>query len=173
MSLPSENDTHSLEEKPESNPGLPDLSLPYHKYADKEFPLDAVIARLAAGEYQKDIAASLGITPQTLSRRLIDNAEAKIAREIAYTNKLDSALQSIEEIAKRERLDREDADLARVREAYCKRLEYRAAVELPHRFGPRPQTQIAIGGEQMTVNVVSYAAPLQPDNTVNNLEDKS
>lgn len=130
----------------------------------------AILDRIAAGEYVPAIAESIGITKQALAQSLarFDKTAYLEAREIAAEIRLDEASIAIENA-------RDVIDLARARERF-KAVAWRAEREHPNRWAARPATQIAIGGNELTVNVVSYsqhAAPLPVDNLSTEDSDSS
>lgn len=148
---------------------MPDDSkrmLPYHKLGDIDW--DRVLQRIAAGEYQSTIAKELGCTPAALCMRLRDIPEAAVAREVGIEQRLDSALAKLEDAAAVG-----DLNLARVHDTHLRRLEWRAAVECPSRWGQRQQITHDIGPSladalataQRRVSSVVNAAPHTIDNS--------
>ncbi len=125
-------------------------NLPYHKLANLD--MDYVLERLAQGHYQKDIAADLGCAPSALTYHLKQNPAAAAAREAGYELRLDTALDKLERAA-----DSGDLNLARAQETYLRRLEYRAAIDVPMRFGQRPNNVVQVSGDGLQINLVSFS----------------
>lgn len=133
---------------------------------------EQILERIAAGEYQNKIAAELGISPGLLTRHLknIDQEAVAIARETGIELRLDQGLDRLERtVAELDRFTYEDCDrdavnLARTRisaaEATLKRLEWRASVELPQRWGQRPnQVQVNAQGPVQVIVQDSWTEP--------------
>ena len=102
---------------------------------------EQILTRIAAGEFVSNIAVSLGLERSTLSQHMRGDPVYLRAREDGYEAQLDKALAAIEAAG-------DDLTLARAREVYAKRLEWRAERECPARWGQRviaqPVAQISI-----------------------------
>jgi hypothetical protein len=99
-----------------------------------------ILRRWAAGETLKQIAQSLLVSPAAITQwldRNVTKEDREQARELHYQTKLDEGLESIEEAA-------DDMNLARAREPYLRRLEWRAQTECK-RWQPKQQIQHDIG----------------------------
>lgn len=118
--------------------------------------INTILDRIAGGDYVPDIAKELGITKQALSQRLRrhDVEAYAAAREVGMELRLDAGLARLEKEADS---PEPNVDLARVMDMTLRRLEWRASVEHPHRWGQRPTTAINVGGDGMQVQIVSYA----------------
>jgi transcriptional regulator with XRE-family HTH domain len=132
----------------------------------------SVLERWSNGDQLKDIAADYGVTLSAVSRWLRRNAnteDIELARELHFETKLDTGLEKIE-------LAEDDVNLARAREAYLRRLEWRAATECK-RWQQKPNTAVQINGSgEMQVQIVSYAsnnAVQQPVATSNDSQQDS
>jgi len=99
-----------------------------------------ILQRWAAGETLKSISLELGVEPPAISQwldRHVDRDTREAARELHYETRLDRGL---EEIAEAEA----DVNLARAREAFLRRLEWRAETECSHRWGKRQQVDMRV-----------------------------
>lgn len=84
-----------------------------------------ILQRWANGETLKDIASSFSVTPSALTQwldRNVPREHREQARELHYQTKLDDGLAAIEQA-------KDDVNLARAREPYLRRLEWRAQTE--------------------------------------------
>ena len=108
---------------------------------------DPILARIAAGEYPGHIADDIGIARSTLTERYHGNPAYLQARELGWEHRLDSHLQALEQTAQLVQQDPlADPNLARTRtrEAVLKRVEWRASVEFPERWGSKTQVNVAV-----------------------------
>lgn len=103
-------------------------SLPYHKLTGID--LDAVIDRVAGGEYVAHIATEYGCTPAALYMRLAHHPGYQQAKALGIEMRLDRGLIEIEAAG-------DDLMVARAREVLLRRLEWRAEREHPDRWGQR------------------------------------
>ena len=129
--------------------------------------LDEVLKRVANGEYLKDIASTLGIKRQAISFQLSGNPDYERAKEEGMRTRLDAASQLLEQVTLDETLGKENSvskiplsdslSLARIRELGLKRIEWRASVEHPSKWGG---TKVAIN---INTNVPTSAALLEQE----------
>jgi len=120
---------------------------PYHKL--KHIDLDQLIERYSNGETLPALATELGCAKSALSYALRKhNPEAWAdTKEAHYECLLDDGLESV-------RAAEQDLNLARAREAWLRRVEWRAATEHP-RWQQKPGTAVQINGSgQIQVNVI-------------------
>lgn len=100
----------------------------------KTIDYGAVLARIASGESQAEIALSLGIAVSTLNERLHRNAErsarTREAMELSAESWLDRGLQTLKDAKS------DSAEIARARaiEQHCAR---RAAIRNPRQYGDK------------------------------------
>lgn len=103
---------------------------------------DAICTRLANGEYMKDIAADLKISPASISFQLSQDKEYLAAREAGLEHRLDKASSLLESVTMRENIEEGQElrllNLARLYEIGCKSVQWRASVEFPNRWGNKP-----------------------------------
>lgn len=124
--------------------------------------IDTILSRIANGEYQSSIAKDYGVSQSAISQAIRDNPLAAIAKEVGIEARLDERTRLMENAARDiddgERAPDAQLILARVKahETILRRLEWRASVEMPNRWGQRPQTQVNVGGNQVSVAIVSY-----------------
>lgn len=103
--------------------------------------MQAIIERIANGEYAAHIASELGVTKQALNLHLKKIKNYQESREIGMEVRLDDGLM---------RIDQSDSlDLARMEEIKLRRLEWRAEREFPHRWGQK----VEHSGNQVIVHV--------------------
>ena len=121
---------------------------------------DAVIERIAAGEYQSHIARQLAVAPQSLHERISKHPNYRAALKARNIGKLDNAQQACEELP----------DLARER---FRAAAWRAERECPDEWGAKNNV-INIGAEgPMTVQIVNFALSSPPiDATHKQLKDE-
>jgi transposase len=132
-----------------------------------------IMQRVAEGELIRDIAKDYGVSRSAVSHYIADHTDKKAwlaVREQSIYARLEQAaaeLQSItEQVTKTpdpdsaERLDlgRAQLTLACAREA-ARFWQWRAEKEFGHIFQTKPSTAVNIGGNELSVQLVSYAAP--------------
>lgn len=98
--------------------------------------VDAVVDRIAAGEFQSHIARELGVSPQALHQRVSPHPGYREALKLRNMAKLDKAQGNIEDSA-------ETLDLARAREAW-KAAAWRAERECPDEWGAKAQLDVGV-----------------------------
>lgn len=130
----------------------------------ENFDLDSIVQRIASGELASAIAHELGVTPPALYHRLANHPEYQRAKEAGHESRLDEAEQW-----------QEGADsalsLARARDIWRAR-SWRASVEVARRWGQQ-QAAININANgPITVQVVSWNAPVAPQLTQCNTIDE-
>lgn len=96
---------------------------------------DAIVQRIASGEYQSHIARELGVAPQSLHARITKHPKYRDALKARNSAKLDDAQEDIETAPQ--------ADLARARESW-KAATWRAERECPDEWGQRTQVDVTI-----------------------------
>lgn len=134
---------------------------------------DAIIERIASGEYASHIAPELGVTKQALHYQIRKHPRYREAREMGWELRMDNAMAQFDklgvprpplkplggpdpEIAATQLAEWKQAyqlwkdelrcsafDLARV-ESYFKSISWQAEREFPERWGQRQQTNINI-----------------------------
>ena len=109
---------------------------------------DQIVERIASGEYQSHIARELGIPPQRLHERISIHPAYRLALECRNLAKLDNA---------QDRIDNEDSDLARAREAF-KAAAWRAERECPSVWGAKPT--VVVTGVNLEAALDSAASAL-------------
>jgi hypothetical protein len=135
-----------------------------------------IMQRVAEGELIRDIAKDYGVSRSAVSHYIADHTDKKAwsaVREQSIYARLEQAaaeLQSITEQVTRttknpdtdevEKLDlgRAQLTLACAREA-ARFWQWRAEKEFGHIFQTKPSTAVNIGGNELSVQLVSYAAP--------------
>ena len=111
---------------------------------------ELVLEKLSEGLYLKDIGKLIGCTPQNISYALSKDEEFKKAKEEGIATRLDEATQLLTNVV--ESAGKEDSEhsiqdslsLTRIYEASLKRLEWRASVECPERWGSQPKVALQI-----------------------------
>ena len=102
-------------------------------------PVD-ILRRWAAGETLKQIAQSFQVSPAAITQwidRNVPQEQREQARELHYQTRLDDGLEGLEAAG-------DDVNLARAREPYLRRLEWRAQTECK-RWQPKQQVSVDIG----------------------------
>ncbi len=131
---------------------MPDSNLmPYHKLGN--INLQALLEKYIEGKSIPELAKELGANKSSLSRALrteLSPEQWAEAKELHYEHLLDDGLEAI-------RSAENDCNLARARESYLRRLEWRASVELPLRFGQRPNNVVQVSGNDLQINLVSFS----------------
>lgn len=108
-----------------------------------EEALEGLLERYISGEPIAHIAAGLGVRKQSLHERLVKRFGPlpQQLKEQHWETRLDEGLDELKRFL-------DAPDLARTREAWLKRLEWRASVECPDRWGQRenraPTAQVAV-----------------------------
>jgi hypothetical protein len=92
---------------------------------------DAIIERIANGEYQSHIAHELGVRPQSLHERISRHPGYRQALEVRHWLKLDASERAIDT----------SPDLARAREQF-RAAAWRAERECPERWGQRQEVTV-------------------------------
>lgn len=91
---------------------------------------DPILLRIVDGETPSEIAKSLNLDKSAISHRYKGNEAYRLAREVGMEYRLDTGLEAI-------RSAESDLNLARAREAYLRRLEWRAEKEFPDVYGAK------------------------------------
>ena len=112
---------------------------------------DTVINALADGKRLSDIAPSLGVSPNAISKVLKKDPEYREAIESGLDCRLDESEAAIEQAI-------EQVDVARAR-ARFQSVAWRAEREVPERWGARQQIDL----RAVSINIVRYVAePVAP-----------
>ena len=127
--------------------------------------LEQCLERIAAGEYQADIAKEHGCTPAALTmalKRQLLAERVHEAQEIGMQQRLDERLRKCEDAA-----DAGDVNLARAHEVPLRRLEWRAEREHARWAQQRSTVQIQAEGP-VSVTIVEYGSsiPSNSDNAI-------
>jgi hypothetical protein len=96
----------------------------------------SILDRIANGEYAAHIARDLGVTKQSLHRKIRELPDYPQAREIGCEVRLDDCLAEFEDVDTK--AETAMADLARARERF-KAVAWHAEREFPHRWGQRSE----------------------------------
>lgn len=100
------------------------------------------------------LANQLGVAPSSVSRlirKTLSPQEWREAKELHYETQLDEGLMEL-------RAAGGDCNVARAAEAVLRRIEWRASTECRDRWGQQPQTQVNVGGQGATVQLVTFSA---------------
>ena len=95
---------------------------------------DKIIESIAAGKRLTSLSAELGITPQAISKVLVNDPEYQGALETGHAARIDKAEAEIESAC-------EQVDVARAG-ALWRAVSWRASVEAPHRWGAKQQMTV-------------------------------
>lgn len=101
--------------------------------------------RIAAGEYMKDIAADLGVSPAAISQVLSKDPEYLAARESGIESRLEKYQKDIDTAA-------DQLNLARAREGF-RAQAWRAERECPQRWGVKQDQQSSFGSTGIVINI--------------------
>ena len=96
--------------------------------------VEAVLDRIAEGDWPARIAQELGVTKAALYFHLKEHPEYQACREISTDSRLDDGLEKLALTT--------DLTLARTEEVKLRRLEWRAEREFPHRWGAKQQVTV-------------------------------
>ena len=97
---------------------------------------DEVIDRIARGHTLTSIAADLQVSPQALSRVLVNDPDYRVAREVGHASRLDNAEQGIGDA-------NDSVEVARAR-ALWGAYSWRAERECPAVWGQRNKLDVSI-----------------------------
>lgn len=106
------------------------MEQPERNYAVTTLNKEAILKRIANGEYVTRISQSLGLERSTISQAFAGAQEYKQARELGMEVQLEQSHEDIDAAG-------DDLNLARVREIKARRLEWKAEREFPHRWGAK------------------------------------
>lgn len=132
------------------------LLLTHHRQAQRTVTAvalqhrDTILQSIAAGKRLSDLSIDLGVTPQAISKVLVNDPEYQAAIECGHALRLDQAEQAIEAAA-------EQVDVARAGASW-RAVSWRAERECAHRWGAKQEVR-HVG--QAPAMVVIVAAPQQ------------